>query len=434
MRALTCTFLFSLLVAFHSSQVCSDSQSHDRVTIRKENSEWQLIRNGQPFYIKGAVGGRSSGMLSEYGGNAVRIRARRSDLDRAHEHGLAAMVNLPVRGERNDMDWGDEEKVAEQTRRVINTVNDLKDQPAVLLWAIGNELDYIPPGKPHHPKLWDRLNDLAKEIKQIDPDHPVLTVVGSGRFETKIQQVAEHCPDIDLLGINTYGDIAKVTRLAREYWPKPYVIAEWGPTGHWQVPKTEWGAPIEQTSTEKARVIFDRYEQIIQADRAHCLGSFVFYWAEKQETTHTWYGLFRDGMKTESIDAMKYHWSGSWPENRAPAVIDAVIDGFLDKNGIYLRPNHSYSARAFCYDCEYDSLTFTWDIRPEVVIPEGSYAGGMEKPALPIPGLIETGQGARIEFKTPSEEGAYRLFVQITDGENNAGYANVPFYVGDRAH
>ena len=69
-------------------------------------------------------------------------------------------------------------------------------------------------------------------------------------------------------------------------------------------------------------------------------------------------------------------------------------------------------------------------MRPEVEIPAASYAGGMEKRAKPIPGLIQKGQVATAQFKTPAEEGPYRIFVQISDGHKNAGYANVPFYVG----
>jgi len=335
--------------------------------IVKQEDGWQLLCNGKPFYIKGAVGWSHYDVLRNYGGNSVRLRAQKRNLDRASEHGLTAMVSLPVRGERNGMNWDDERAVAEQKKRIIEIVNELKDHPAVLLWAVGNELDWIPPGRPHNPKLWRLLNDIAIAIHDVDPNHPVMTVVGSGRFERKIQQITENCTDMDFLGINSYGDIDNVAELARKYWPKPFVITEWGPTGHWQVPKTEWQVPIEQTSTEKARAIFNRYRQTILTNRDHCLGSYVFLWSQKQETTHTWYGMFRDGMKTESVGVMKYLWSGSWPENRAPAVLGLHVEGFADTNKVYLKPSDDYGAEVTCYDCDYDVLSYAWDIRPEPV-------------------------------------------------------------------
>jgi len=401
-----------------------------RYSIEKKDNQWQLFQNGSSFYIKGAVGWSHYDVLEAYGANSVRTQAKKELLDKAHEHGFTARAGLPVRGERNGMDWADPKMVAKQKERVLDRVREFKDHPAVMLWNVGNELDWIPPGVPHHPDLWQRLNDLAKAIKAVDPHHPVMTVVGSGRFEKKIQRIMQDCPDIDLLGINTYGDIAEVTQQARQFWNRPYIIAEWGPTGHWQVPKTMWGAPVEQTSTEKAHVIFDRYQNIILQDRKHCLGSYVFYWGEKQETTHTWYGLFRDGLITESIDVMHFLWKDSWPQNRAPAVLNVIIDEFVDEKAVLLNPGQTCQAQAFCYDSDYDSLTFVWDIRPEVEVPEDSYAGGGEEPAKPIPGLFTDSHARRVRFQAPDKNGAYRLFVQITDGHGHAGYANVPFYVG----
>jgi len=397
--------------------------------IAKTDAGWRLLRDDEGFYMEGAVAGGHLDALAAAGANAVRMRPRSETLDRAAQLGLAAMVNLPVRGERNGMDWDDEEQVAEQQRKVLEVVDSFRAHPAVMMWSVGNELDWIPPGRPHSPRLWERLNDLARAIREVDPDHLICTVVGTGRFGEKLQQMAQECTDFDLLGINTYGDIAEVAELARRHWPKPYVIAEWGPTGHWQVPKTKWGAPIEQTSTEKARTVFDRYTDIILADPANCLGSFVFYWAEKQETTHTWYGLFRDGLKTESIDVMTRIWSGAWPENRAPAVLELSVMGADDRANIRLEPGQLCEAKVVCYDPDDDPLTLNWDIRPEVEIPEASYAGGGEKPAQPIAGLVEESQGTHVRFAAPDEEGPCRLFVQITDGQGNAGYANVPFLV-----
>ena len=429
MRTLIC-----LLVLIGSSlQRAAVGQVHqsDSYSLVEVERKWQLLCGGQPFYIKGAVGWNHFDVLKACGGNAVRIRASKRSLDQAQRYGLKAMAGLPVRGERNGMNWGDQDMVAQRNQRVLQLVEQLKDHPALMFWAVGNELDWIPPGRPHHPQLWDRLNDIAVEIKRIDSRHPVLTVVGTGRFEKKIQQISRQCTDFDLLGINTYGDIDKVVQLANEHWPKPFVIAEWGSTGHWQVPKTPWRVPIEQTSTEKAQTIFDRYTETILANRGRCLGSFVFLWGQKQETTHTWYGLFRDSLRTESVDVMEYLWSGSWPTNRAPAILDLHIPGFSGKE-IYLEPDKTYQAHVICYDCDYDALLFEWDVRPEVEIPPHSYAGGLEKPARPIPGLIEAGQGPQITFISPSTEGSYRLFVQISDNQDHAGYANLPFYVRPR--
>jgi hypothetical protein len=235
---------------------------------------------------------------------------------------------------------------------------------------------------------------------------------------------------MDLLGINAYGDLASITELARRFWPKPYLVTEWGPTGHWQVPKTEWRVPIEQTSTEKARAMHDRYTQVIGADASHCLGSYVFLWGQKQETTHTWYGMFRDGLATESVDVMQRLWSGEWPANRAPAVLALEIAGFTDKRRLHLDPGNTYEAKLACYDCDYDALTFKWDIRPEVEIPENSYAGSMEKPAVVIWEQTREVGGTYIRFSAPQETGPYRLFVEVYDGQGHVGYANTPFYVG----
>ncbi|MHC4402600.1 MAG: glycoside hydrolase family 2 TIM barrel-domain containing protein [Planctomycetota bacterium] len=397
--------------------------------IVKKGDSWQLLQNGQPLYIKGAVGWQHFDVLKQRGGNSLRTRASKANLDRAHEHGLVVMAGLPIRGERNGMDWADPERVAEQKGKALGIVEQLKDHPALMLWVVGNELDWIPPGIAHHPRLWQHLNDLAVAIHRIDPHHPVLTVVGTGRYEQKIQQIAESCTDMDLLGVNSYGDIEKVVRLTRAHWPKAYLIAEWGPTGHWQVPKTEWRVPLEQTSTQKALAILDRYQRTIQADTDRCLGSYVFLWGQKQETTHTWYGMFQNGLLTQSVDVMQYVWTGTWPANRAPVVGRMFIEGFNDERSVYLAPGQACRVEIECDDPDGDKLTFAWDVRPEVEIPANSYAGGSEKPAKPIDGLVREPFARQARFAAPKAPGPYRIFVRVFDGHGHLGYGNVPFYV-----
>jgi hypothetical protein len=397
--------------------------------ITKADDGWTLLRQGQPFYINGAVAPNRFDLLHAAGGNAVRTNPSDERLDAAQAAGLAVMANLRVHGERHGFDWNDPAQVEEQKQKVLAVVREFKDHPAIMFWSVGNELDHVP-GRGEHTydrRLWTGLNDLAIAIKEIDTNHPVMTTVGAGHFEAKVQEMAESLPDMDLLGINSYGDLKDVTELTRRYWPKPYVVAEWGPTGHWQVRKTRWGAPVEQTSREKARSFAQRYRTVIAEDRTHCLGSFAFYWSAKQETTHTWYGLFLDGLRTESIDVLQKVWTGVWPENRAPAVHNLRINEIGDEGDAVLEPGTNYHATVAAADPDGDALEYQWDIRPEVVIPRESYAGSMEQPAQPIPGLIQEPATAEICFTTPAEPGAYRLFVTVTDGHGHIAYGNIPF-------
>ena len=94
----------------------------------------------------------------------------------------------------------------------------------------------------------------------------------------------ENCPDIDFLCVQFYGDIENLAaRLDRAGYQGPYLVTEWGATGHWEVPATPWGAPVEQTSSEKAAAVKYRYENSILADSTNCMGSYVFLWGQKQE-------------------------------------------------------------------------------------------------------------------------------------------------------
>jgi hypothetical protein len=206
------------------------------------------------------------------------------------------------------------------------------------------------------------------------------------------------------------------------------VVTEWGPTGHWEIAKTAWGAAIEDDSTRKAAAMVERYQRFIATDTRQCLGSYVFLWGNKQERTPTWYGLFlEDGEATAGVDAMQYLWTGAWPGNRSPAIAPISIDGKAAAESVHLRAGASYEARAAARDPDGDAVSYRWVAREES---KATTIGGDREavpPKLPLAGTPMADGGIR--FIAPSTPGAYRLFVVVRDDHGHAAHANIPFLV-----
>jgi len=224
-----------------------------RVELREIAGRAQLFRDNQPYYIKGAGGSKSMEKIRQYGGNSVRTWGTTEKtsqlLNEAQTHGLTVLLGLPVLAPRLDSTfYGNPQQVAAQKERCRKLVMLYKDHPAVLMWSLGNELDIHTTDR----RVYDAVNDMARMIKTLDPNHPVITVTGG--FSAEIANILmTKCPALDFIGINYYGDLRNLASLVTKAgWTKPYAITEWGPTGHWMSARTSWGAYIEQTSSEKA--------------------------------------------------------------------------------------------------------------------------------------------------------------------------------------
>jgi hypothetical protein len=405
-----------------------------KVEIRRSNGEFRLYRSGQPYYIKGAgYWGAPTGKLplkdiAARGGNSVRAGGSvERILDEAQRLGMTVTVSLPMKMESvHKFDYSDPQAVREQFEQIRTRVSELKDHPALLLWGVGNELSVGYQNR----KVWDAVNDMARMIHQVDPNHPTMTVIGDGGLNGgDVREIRAHCPDLDLLGVNYYKGVETVPeKLRADGWGKPYVLTEWGPSGDWQVPRTKWGAAIEETSSEKAARFVERYQNTMLKDPGHCLGSYAFLWQWRQERTHTWYGLFLEsGERTEAVGALEYLWSGRWPANRAPHVERPRIDGREAADNVYLKPGSPHTATIHVEDPEGDPLSFAWEIMPEVA--RAGYAGMGERRSRPMPEHVVKADAGNLAFTAPKTEGAYRVFVFVRDGQGNATTANIPFYV-----
>lgn len=417
-----------ILWALLTWMCCLHPLAAQKVKIVQKSGTWLLEVNRKPFFIQGVVGNSWLEKVKAYGGNSIRAGWGKESLDKANSLNLRVLVNLPAGAERNGFDYNDTAAVRKQTEWIVQIVKEAKDHPALLMWSIGNELDFIPPSLPYNVKVWDAVNQAAKAIKAIDPNHPVMTVIGTSMME-KVAEIVKRCPDIDLLGVNTYGDIYSLNETLKKYgWTKPFIISEWGPDGYWEVKKTSWKAPYEQTGREKYDCYKKKYEEAILRAKGQCLGSYVFYWSgNKQETTHTWFTMFnKDGQETPLVGLMHTLWTGKRKANNAPVVDSLNIGDYARFQDIILGAGKKFHARAFASDPDNDTLHFYWEIRPEASY--ASYAGQGEKEPQPVEGLIAD-HSRETEFKTPTSAGAYRLFVYASDGKGHYSSANLPFLV-----
>ncbi|NCD71867.1 hypothetical protein [Mucilaginibacter agri] len=396
-----------------------------KVTVAKTDNGYALMRGGKPYFIKGAGGTSYMDRLVEYGGNSIRTwdsSMGEFNLNNAQKLGLTVTMGLNVARERHGFNY-DSAAVHQQLEKLRKEVIKYRNYPALLVWGIGNELNL----EYKNPKVWDAVNDIAKMIHKEDPNHPATTML-AGVNPKVVAEILTRCPDLDLLSVQVYGGLASVPQEIRAAkWTGPYMVTEWGPTGHWEGPQTPWHASVEETSSEKAAVYKSRYEASIKVDK-NCLGSYVFLWGQKQERTPTWYGLFTEkGEENEVVDVMQYLWTGKYPANRAPHLDSLTLNGKHVLDFIYLQPGKTYDIKVSVKDPDNDKLTARWELLPEST--DLKNGGDHESRPAPLEGLLNSSSVNKATIKAPEKEGAYRLFLYVTDGHNNVATANVPFFV-----
>lgn len=393
---------------------------------------WSLTRDGSPFAVHGVGGYAHPALAARLGATTVRTWGvdqlektveGRPLLDTLHHHGLAVMVGLWLGHERHGFDYTDPGHLARQRDEVRAAVRKYRHHPALLLWGLGNEMEG-PPGSERARLIFSELEVLARIVREEDPDHPISTVVAVGEVE-EVAALRDLAPTIDILGVNAYGNAPDVAdQLRRAGWKKPFLLTEFGPLGHWEVPTAPWGAPIEPSSADKAARYLMTHRRALAEGRGLCLGTFAFVWGHKQETTGTWYGMFLPGgEKLPSVDAMAYAWTGRWPENRSPLIEKLDSSARLDR----VPAGSTQTARVVVREPEGDAWTAEWFVQAETT----DRREGGDREAVPpvIPDRIRRARDGRVEFLAPEQPGPYRLFVVIRDRQGGASADNFPFYV-----
>ncbi len=394
------------------------------VKIVPTDDGWQLIRNSQPYVIKGVGGDKQLDKLAAAGGNSIRTWSAEKlgpILDQAHKLNLTVTVGLWLGHERHGFDYNNADQVATQFQAVQKAITEFKDHPAVLMWGIGNEMEGYAAGD--NAAIWSAINNLAVMAKKVDPNHPTMTVVAEIGGD-RVKNIHRLCPDIDLVGINSYGGAATLPKRYRDAGgTKPYVITEFGPAGMWEVQKNAWGAAPELTSTQKAKAYKATYTANVIENSNLCLGSYAFLWGQKQEATATWFGmLLPDGSRLAAVDTVSELWTGKALANRCPTIQSLQLVGDAK-----VKPQAKVTVRLEVADPDKDSLKVEWILQAEPL----TFGIGGDDEAVPptFPDAIVKADASSAEIRMPENGGGYRLFTYIRDGKGGAAVGNVPLYV-----
>ena len=393
----------TMLVAFALllvAPLASQAQVHDIQTVR-DDTGWRLQVDGEDFFIKGVVWGYSPrgqnysynlwgqgddyirkvldydfGMMSAAGVNAIRSFAMippRWVEYIYREHGIMSVIN-PLMGRYGATiggrwvpftDYSDE--LTRQTLKtdVLNIVEQYKNTPGVLMFALGNESNYglswssfeietLPEGEQNTAKaryLYSLYEEVISAARRIAPNHLFTIVNGDIQY---IDLIAELVPSLDILGSNVYRGPSFTSLWADvdEKLDLPVVFFEFGSDAF-------NAREYREDQEAQAIILRDQWLEMYNksagnGEEGNAIGGFVFEWRDEW-----WKYLQEENLDTQDNNAS---WSNQayqfdWAEgqnNMNEEWVGIAALGPANSDGVYTaRPRMAV-----------DVLTEVWALDP----------------------------------------------------------------------
>ncbi|MEU9798917.1 discoidin domain-containing protein [Streptomyces sp. NPDC051000] len=398
------------------------------VRVAGSQGKWQLTVGGQPYTVKGLTWGPSFADAPKYmpdvksmGVNTIRTwgtdASSKPLLDTAAANGVRVINGFWLQPGGGPGSGGcvnyvtDAAYKSNMLTEFAKWVDTYKSHPATLMWNVGNEsvlgLQNCYGGtelEAQRNAYTTFVNDVAKKIHTIDPDHPVTsTDAWTGAWP----YYKRNAPDLDLYSMNSYGDICGV----KQDWvdggyDKPYIITETGPAGEWEVPNDANGIPDQKTDAQTAEGYTTAWN-CITGHQGVALGATMFHYGTEHDFGGIWFNLLPDGLKRLSYYAVKKAYTGSTAGDNTPPVIgNMVVDQASNAPA-----GGEFTVRANISDPQNDPLTYK-------VFLSGNYANGDKR-------LVEaqwrsTGNGT-FAVTAPEKLGVWKVYIQAEDGHGNAG-------------
>ncbi len=253
-------------------------------------------------------------------------------------------------------DYRDEKQRKNMIESVKKMVEDYKDEPYVIMWMLGNENNYGSAighvggmgnaGK--YPDVFYKfVNDLAKMIHKMDPTRPVAICNGDVLY---LDKIVKYCPDIDILGLNSYrgydGFGISIWRNVKKYYNRPVLITEYGcPAFHERLPIKD--AELEQLEYHKGNwedIVYNSYKG---QGEGTAIGGVCFQWLD---------GWWKSGQPPRFSSVVQENlgqWPGPFPGGWGyEEYLGICSQGNGDKSPFlrHLRPAYYYYKKAWNKD------------------------------------------------------------------------------------
>ncbi|WP_299113584.1 glycoside hydrolase family 2 TIM barrel-domain containing protein [uncultured Winogradskyella sp.] len=215
-------------------------------------------------------------------------------------------------------DYKDPRTIELLMSEITKMVTDYKNTPGILMYLIGNENNYglfwqgaetedFPEGDEKKRAvgelrgrpMYKLMNEAAKAMKAIDPNHPVAICNGDTLF---LDIVADECPDVDIYGTNMYRgeSFTGAFEEVKKVYGKPIMFTEFGSDAYNAIENAEDQRMQAYYMVSNWKEIYENAAGLGKAQNS--LGGFTFqfsdgWWkagfddrkdADTQQTESTW--------------------------------------------------------------------------------------------------------------------------------------------------
>ncbi|MFE2375547.1 discoidin domain-containing protein [Streptomyces sp. NPDC059398] len=399
------------------------------VKVTGSQGDWALTVDGAPYTVKGLTWGPSVDDaakdmpdVASMGVNTIRTwgtdATSKPLFDAAAANGVKVIAGFWLQPGGGPGSGGCVNYLTDTTYKndmlaeFPKWVDTYKDNPGVLMWNVGNEstlgLQNCYSGdelEAQRNAYTSFVNDIAKKIHQVDPNHPVTsTDAWTGAWP----YYKRNAPDLDLYAVNAYNAVCNVkSDWEQGGYDKPYIVTETGPAGEWEVPDDANGVPDEPTDVQKA----DGYTKAwgcVTAHKGVALGATMFHYGTEDDFGGVWFNLLPGGQKRLSYYAVKKAYGGDTSgDNTPPVISDMTVDNAT--TGVPAGGRVRVGARIADPDGDRTTTQLYFS---------SNYID--QNKALMAADTTDNGDGT-FSAKVPDKVGVYKVYVKSTDGHGNVG-------------